>query len=118
MHSLTINWQKRTVMPIITLLTDFGLKDSFIGVMKGIIWSIAPEAQIADLTHAIAGSEDIIDAMDLRAFGVGPRIWLEKLTFRKRDRVLIAFGVAIFLFSLAFSMIGLGKFWVPAFLIH
>jgi energy-coupling factor transport system permease protein len=68
--------------------------------------------------HAIAGSEDIIDAMDLRAFGVGPRTWLEKLTFRKRDRALIAFGVVIFLFSLALSMLGLGKFWIPAFFIH
>ena len=28
--------------------------------------------------HAIIGSEDIIDAMDLRAFGVGPRTWLEQ----------------------------------------
>jgi energy-coupling factor transport system permease protein len=28
--------------------------------------------------HAIIGSEDIIDAMDLRAFGIGPRTWLEK----------------------------------------
>ena len=27
--------------------------------------------------HAIIGSEDIIDAMDLRAFGVGPRTWLQ-----------------------------------------
>lgn len=41
-------------MPIITLLTDFGLKDTFIGVMKGVIWSIAPNAQIVDLTHEIA----------------------------------------------------------------
>ncbi|MBA4383971.1 MAG: hypothetical protein C0410_04490 [Anaerolinea sp.] len=40
-------------MPIITLLTDFGLRDTFIGVMKGVIWSIAPNAQIADLTHEI-----------------------------------------------------------------
>jgi S-adenosyl-L-methionine hydrolase (adenosine-forming) len=39
---------------IITLLTDFGLKDNFIGVMKGVIWSIAPDVQIADLTHAIS----------------------------------------------------------------
>ncbi len=41
-------------MPIITLLTDFGVKDSFIGVMKGVIWSIAPSVQIADLTHEIS----------------------------------------------------------------
>ena len=40
-------------MPIITLLTDFGLRDTFIGVMKGVIWSIAPNTQIADLTHEI-----------------------------------------------------------------
>jgi S-adenosylmethionine hydrolase len=40
-------------MPVITLLTDFGLSDTFIGVMKGVIWSIAPGAQIADLTHEI-----------------------------------------------------------------
>lgn len=68
--------------------------------------------------HAIAGSEDIIDAMDLRAFGVGPRTWLEKLTYRKRDYVLIVVGVLIFLFSLAFSLLGMGKFWVPGFLIQ
>jgi energy-coupling factor transport system permease protein len=31
--------------------------------------------------HAIIGSEDIIDAMDLRAFGVGPRTWLVQLIY-------------------------------------
>jgi S-adenosyl-L-methionine hydrolase (adenosine-forming) len=40
-------------MPIITLTTDFGLKDGFIGVLKGVIWGICPEAQIADITHSI-----------------------------------------------------------------
>lgn len=39
--------------PIITLTTDFGQKDGFIGVMKGVIWGIVPEAQIADITHEI-----------------------------------------------------------------
>jgi energy-coupling factor transport system permease protein len=68
--------------------------------------------------HAIAGSEDIIDAMDLRAFGVGPRTWLEKLTYRKRDYVLIVIGLIILLVSVALSLLGYGKFWVPAFLIH
>lgn len=41
-------------MAIITLLTDFGLKDGFTGIMKGVIWSIAPSAQIADITHDIS----------------------------------------------------------------
>ena len=40
-------------MPIVTLLTDFGLSDTFIGVMKGVTWTIAPGAQIVDLTHGI-----------------------------------------------------------------
>ncbi len=63
--------------------------------------------------QAIAGSEDIIDAMDLRAFGVQPRTWLEPLSYRMRDRVLIAAGVAGFLFSLALSIYGVGSFWIP-----
>jgi S-adenosylmethionine hydrolase len=40
-------------MAIITLLTDFGLTDTFVGVMKGVIKSIAPNAEIIDLTHAV-----------------------------------------------------------------
>jgi S-adenosylmethionine hydrolase len=38
---------------IITLLTDFGLEDTYVGVMKGVIATIAPNIQIIDLTHAI-----------------------------------------------------------------
>ena len=41
-------------MPTITLTTDFGLKDGFVGTLKGIIWSICPLAQIADISHTIA----------------------------------------------------------------
>lgn len=68
--------------------------------------------------HAIIGSEDIIDAMDLRAFGVGPRMWLEQLTYHLRDRILVAFGVLILILSLAVGFYGLGKFWVPPELIR
>lgn len=39
--------------PLITLLTDFGLRDGYVGVMKGVIYRIAPTVQIADITHAI-----------------------------------------------------------------
>lgn len=67
--------------------------------------------------HAIAGSEDIIDAMDLRAFGIGPRTWLEELKYRRRDYTLIAFGILILLLSISFSLFGMGKFWVPGFLL-
>ncbi|MEI8102698.1 MAG: SAM-dependent chlorinase/fluorinase [Chlorobium sp.] len=40
--------------PVIVLMTDFGLADTFIGQMKGVIVSLAPSAQIIDLTHAIS----------------------------------------------------------------
>jgi S-adenosylmethionine hydrolase len=41
-------------MPVISLMTDFGIKDGNVGVMKGVIWGICPSAQIADLSHMIA----------------------------------------------------------------
>jgi len=67
--------------------------------------------------HAIFGSEDIIDAMDLRAFGVGPRTWIDVLERKTRDRILIGFGVLILLISLTLSILGFGTFWVPDALI-
>ena len=41
-------------MPFLTITTDFGSKDGFVGTMKGVIWNICPEVQIADITHEIA----------------------------------------------------------------
>ncbi len=38
---------------LITLTTDFGAADHFVGVMKGVILGIAPRAQIVDITHQI-----------------------------------------------------------------
>lgn len=40
-------------MPVIVLLTDFGSKDYFVGVMKGVISTINPVARVVDLTHDI-----------------------------------------------------------------
>lgn len=42
---------------IITLTTDFGTADHFVGEMKGVILGIAPEARIADITHEIPAFE-------------------------------------------------------------
>ena len=63
--------------------------------------------------RAISGSEDIIDAMDLRAFGTGPRTWLIRLRYRPRDYALMAFGAIILFGSLLLSLFGYGQFWVP-----
>jgi S-adenosylmethionine hydrolase len=46
---------------VVALLTDFGLKDHYVGVMKGVILSVHPHARIIDLSHEI-GSQDILDA--------------------------------------------------------
>jgi S-adenosyl-L-methionine hydrolase (adenosine-forming) len=39
--------------PVITLTTDFGLDDPYVGIMKGVILNIVPDAQIVDITHNI-----------------------------------------------------------------
>ena len=46
--------------PIITLTTDFGTNDHFIGTMKGVILSIEPDAQIIDICHAVQAF-DVLD---------------------------------------------------------
>lgn len=40
-------------MKLITLMTDFGLLDGYVGIMKGVIYGIAPEARIVDISHLI-----------------------------------------------------------------
>lgn len=49
-------------MTTVTLTTDFGTADGYVGAMKGVIASIEPRARIDDLTHAIP-------AQDVRAAG-------------------------------------------------
>ena len=41
-------------IPLITLMTDFGTADGYVGAMKGVILSIAPDAQLVDISHEIA----------------------------------------------------------------
>jgi S-adenosylmethionine hydrolase len=53
-------------VPVITLTTDFGSKDGFVGAMKGVIWGICPRAQIADIAHEISPQNVLEGAMALR----------------------------------------------------
>lgn len=39
---------------IITLTTDFGIKDEYVGLMKGVILDIDSEARIVDLSHSVS----------------------------------------------------------------
>ncbi len=51
---------------MITLLTDFGLTDAYVGTMKGVIASINPRVQVIDLSHDVA-PQDVHDAAFLLA---------------------------------------------------
>jgi S-adenosylmethionine hydrolase len=46
--------------PIITLTTDFGLNDHFVGTIKGVILSISPEIEIVDISHSVQAF-DVLD---------------------------------------------------------
>ncbi|MBD3245460.1 MAG: hypothetical protein GF333_00425, partial [Candidatus Omnitrophica bacterium] len=48
-------------MHMIALLTDFGLKDHYVGVMKGVIKKICPETPVVDVTHGIT-PQNILEA--------------------------------------------------------
>jgi S-adenosylmethionine hydrolase len=52
--------------PVISLLTDFGTRDAFAGVMKGVILTLAPEARLVDLTHQIPPGDVRAGALALR----------------------------------------------------
>lgn len=44
-------------MATISLTTDFGIRNGFVGVLKGVIYKIAPETKIADISHTIAAQD-------------------------------------------------------------
>ncbi len=43
--------------PLISLLTDFGLKDTYVGQMKAALLRLAPEALLVDLTHEVPAQD-------------------------------------------------------------
>lgn len=40
--------------PLITLTTDFGLEDTYVGQLKAALWQVAPHSRILDLSHGVA----------------------------------------------------------------
>jgi S-adenosyl-L-methionine hydrolase (adenosine-forming) len=54
-------------MGIVTLLTDFGSQDTYVGQVKGAILAIAPEAAVVDLTHAVPPQDVLAGAFLLWA---------------------------------------------------
>ncbi len=52
---------------IITLTTDFGLEDPYVGVMKGVILGIAPDVALVDLCHQVPPQDVMAGAVALEA---------------------------------------------------
>ncbi|HEV2864615.1 MAG TPA: SAM-dependent chlorinase/fluorinase [Pyrinomonadaceae bacterium] len=52
---------------IVTLLTDFGTADYFVGAMKGAVLSVNPSAQVVDITHEVPAFDVEAGAFALRA---------------------------------------------------
>lgn len=89
--------------PLITLLTDFGTADGYVAEMKGVLYSLAPEARVVDLSHDIA-PQDVESArlavarywrrfppQTIHLVVVDPGVGSERdaLAVRSEDRVLI-----------------------------
>jgi S-adenosyl-L-methionine hydrolase (adenosine-forming) len=53
--------------PLIALLTDFGLRDHYVGAMKGVMLGICPEASLVDISHDIAPQDVLGAALELEA---------------------------------------------------
>jgi S-adenosylmethionine hydrolase len=53
--------------PLIALLTDFGLRDHYVGTMKGVMLGICPEASLVDISHDVAPQDVLGAALELAA---------------------------------------------------
>lgn len=68
--------------------------------------------------NAIAGAEDTIDAMDLRAFGTGKRTWLRHLALDRIDVLILVVFVALAVtLTIAGFTTAVSSIWTPDFLI-
>jgi energy-coupling factor transport system permease protein len=67
---------------------------------------------------AILKGEDVIDAMNLHAFGTGPRTWVQELRYRAPDYMVIALGIGLLAGAATLRLAGLAGLWVPDILLQ
>jgi S-adenosylmethionine hydrolase len=53
--------------PVIALLTDFGLRDHYVGVMKGVALGVCPDATFVDISHEVPAHDVVAGALELEA---------------------------------------------------
>ena len=85
--------------------------------LLGQIRNMAP-LMIPITIGSVVGGEEVIDAMDLRAFGTRPRTWLKELKYETRDYLLIAFSLLMLLGSFTLNLLDIGELWVPLWLLQ
>jgi energy-coupling factor transport system permease protein len=89
--------------------------DKLKGGLVARIQRLAPLVIPVTMQSTVTG-EEVIDAMDLRAFGTAPRTWLKDLHYAPRDYAMIGLGVAIFITCCVLKWgFGIGGFFVPDF---
>ena len=89
--------------------------DKLKGGVAAKIRKLAPLVIPVTMQSTVTG-EEVIDAMDLRAFGTNQRTWLKKLEYQARDYFVIGLGVVIFLACCILKWgFGIGNFFVPDF---
>jgi energy-coupling factor transport system permease protein len=89
--------------------------DKLKGGLVARIQRLAP-LMIPVVMQSTVTGEEVIDAMDLRAFGTAPRTWLKELHYAPRDYFMIGLGVTIFLTCCVLKWgFGIGGFFVPEF---
>ncbi len=52
---------------LVTLLTDFGLDDPYVGIVKGMVKRQHPRAEVVDLSHGVPAQDVVVAALFLRA---------------------------------------------------
>jgi energy-coupling factor transport system permease protein len=89
--------------------------DNLKGGIVARIQRLAPLVIPVVMQSTVTG-EEVIDAMDLRAFGTAPRTWLKNLKYAPRDYIMIGLGIAIFVACCVLKWgFGIGEYFVPDF---
>ena len=92
--------------------------DKLKGGLVAKIQRLAPLIIPVVMQSTVTG-EEVIDAMDLRAFDTNPRTWLKDLKYAPRDYFMLALGVAILITCCVLKWgLGIGGFFVPDFFLH
>ena len=89
--------------------------DNLKGGVVARIQRLAPLIIPVVMQSTVTG-EEVIDAMDLRAFDTNPRTWLKDLKYAPRDYIVLGLGVTIFISCCVLKWgFGVGDFFVPDF---